>query len=151
MDEVVEHLMTKVAGFDLSAAERLMEAMNATFPYSQVDLTAEASAVVAHLSLPDEDDRHVLAAAVAAGATFLCSDDRTGFPSDAMAILGMEWITADDLLSTLIQESPETMLMVHRTAVSRMTGATDESTLAALRGAHAVRTADLMEALLKKS
>jgi hypothetical protein len=60
-------------------------------------------------------------------------------------------VTADALLSTLIEEAPEMMLKVHRTAVSRLPGATDTSTIAALRGAKAERTAELMEALLKKS
>jgi hypothetical protein len=40
------------------------------------------------------------------------------------------------------------MVEVHRIAVSSLTGATDESTLAALRRAGAMKTADLMAALL---
>lgn len=40
------------------------------------------------------------------------------------------------------------MLMVHRTVVARLPGASDESTLAALRAAKALRTAELMKDLL---
>lgn len=151
LDEAVEHLIEKIHGFDEAAAVRLMTAMNSTFPYSQVELTDEATAAVAGFTLIDEDDRHVIAAAVAAEAPFLCSDDLTGFPSEVLAALEIEWVTSDALLSTLIEEAPETMLKVHRTTVSRLRGATDESTIAALRSAKAERTADLMEALLKKS
>lgn len=149
--EAIEHLIENVESFDEAAGEGLVAAMNGTFPYSQVETTDDAVAAVAGFTLIDEDDRHVIAAAVAAEATFLCSDDRTGFPPEVMATLGIEWITADALLSALVEEAPDTMLRVHRTAVSRLTGATDESTIAALRGAKAERTADLVEDLLRKS
>jgi predicted nucleic acid-binding protein len=148
LGEVVAHLIENVAAFDAAAGERLVTAMNGAFPFSEVKPTEEATAAVAGFPLADEDDRHVIAAAVAAEATFLCSDDRTGFPPDVMSSLGIEPITSDDLPSTLIEEDPTTMLLVHRTAVSRLKGATDESTVAALRRAKATRTADLMTALL---
>lgn len=151
LDEAIRRMIQRVDGFDEASGERLMAAMNDTFPYSQVELTEEARARVADLVLVDDNDRHVIAAAVAAEATFVCSDDLTGFPPEVMAALGIEWVTADALLSTLVEEAPEAMLKVHRTAVSRLPGATDDSTIAALRVARAERTADLMEALLKKS
>lgn len=151
LDEAVRRLIEKVDGFNEESGSRLVAAMNGTFPYSQVELTDEATAAVADFSLIDENDRHVIVAAVAAEVTFVCSDDLTGFPPTVMAALGIEWVTADALLSTLVEEAPEAMLKVHRTAVSRLAGATDESTVAALRGANAERTAELMEALLKKS
>lgn len=149
LDEIVEHLIEKNEGFDEAAGERLVAAMNGTFPYSQVDLTDEATAAVADYALIDEDDRHVLAAAVAAEATLLCTDDRTGFPPDVMSALDIQAITSDALLSALIEEAPETMLRVHRTAVARLRGASDESTISALRAARCERTADLMEGLLR--
>lgn len=77
LGEVVEHLIENVEGFDVAAGERLVAAMNGTFPYAQVDLTAEARAAVSEFTLPDEDDRHVIAAAVSAEAAFLCTEDRT--------------------------------------------------------------------------
>lgn len=151
LDETIEHLIEKINGFDVDAGGRLVAAMNGTFPHAQVELTKEAEATVADFVLPDEDDRHVIIAAVTAEATFLCSDDRAGFPMEVMSSLGIEVITSDTLLSTLIEESSETMLKVHRMAVSRFPGATDESTITALRRAKVSRTADLMEELLKNS
>jgi len=46
----------------------------------------DASAVeaVAELWLPDADDRHVLAAAVALEADVLCTDNLKDFPTDTM-------------------------------------------------------------------
>lgn len=77
LKEVVEHLMENIDRFDYAAGERLVTAMNSTFAESLVEVTDEARAAVARFTLPDEDDRHVLAAAVAAEATILCSNDRT--------------------------------------------------------------------------
>ncbi|MFP5346351.1 MAG: PIN domain-containing protein [Actinomycetes bacterium] len=149
LDEVVEHLMENIEGFDNAAGERLVTAMNRTFPYSQVELTDEATAAVGRFTLTDEDDRHVIAAAVAADATFLCSDDRVGFPPEVMATLGIETITSDALLRNPGRGGTGGDDQVHRTATSRLPGATDESTIAALRGAKAYRTAELMEELLR--
>jgi len=55
------------------------------------------------------------------------------------------------LLSRLVTMHPSRMRDAHRTTVASLIGATDESTIAALRRAKATQTADLMEALLKKS
>jgi len=151
LDEVVEHLIENIDGFDQAAGQRLVAAMNGTFPYSQVALTQDAEAAVAGFALPDEGDRHVIAAAVAAEAAFLCSDDANGFPEDVMASLGIETVTSDALLSTLIEDASDIMFEVHRITVARLPGATDESVLAALRAARAVRAASLMEALLSCS
>lgn len=86
LDETVEHLIENVDGFDRDSGERLVAAMNGTFPYSQVEPTDDAVAAVAALDLPDEDDRHVIFAAVAAEAALLCTDDRKGFPLDTLAL-----------------------------------------------------------------
>ena len=66
LDETVGHLIKNVDAFDEAAGERLVAAMNRTFPYSHVNLTDEAIATVADFVLTDEDDRHVIAAADAA-------------------------------------------------------------------------------------
>lgn len=72
------------------------------------------------------------------------------FPAEVMAAVGIDLLTADALLSTLIEEAGEEMLKVHRTAVSRLRGGTDESTIVALKRARAFRTADLIAALLDR-
>ena len=101
--------------------------------------------------MPDEGDRRVLANAVAADADVLCTDNIKHFPPDVMAAVGIEAMTVGDLLSQLVEEFEDDMLVVHRIAVSRLPGATDESTIAALRRANATKAADLMAALLDRS
>lgn len=146
--EVVEHLTENIAGFDTAAGERLVVAMNGAFPAAEVEPDAGAVKLVAKLRLPDEDDRHVLAAAVAVEADVLCTDNLKDFPTDAMDEVGIQLMSSDALLSLLVTEFADGMLEAHHLAVSRFTGATDESTLAALRRAGAIKAAGLMGKLL---
>ena len=74
--EVVEHLAENIAEFDAAAGARLVAAMNGAFPAAEIEPDGDAEAVVAELLLPDEDDRHVLAAAVAVDADVLCTPRR---------------------------------------------------------------------------
>jgi len=146
--EVVAHLTENIAGFDAAAGARLVTAMNAAFPAAEVEPDADAVEAVADLRLPDEDDRHVLAAAVAVPADVLCTDNLKDFPTDTMDEAGIQLISSDALLSLVVTEFPDQMLAAHRLTVSRLPRATDESTLAALRRAGASRTADLVGRLL---
>lgn len=148
LHETVEHLSQNIDGFTVESGRRLVTAMNGTFPNSEVAPTAEDLKAVAELTLPDEDDRHVLAAAVAAEADVLCTDNIKHFPPEAMAAIGIEALTADGLLTTLVEEFEGDMLSAHRLTVSRLPGATDDSTIAALRRANVSHAADLMVALL---
>ena len=146
--EVTEHLMENVEGFDQAAAQRLVGAMNRAFPYAEVEPDEEHWRMLHDLSLPDEDDRHVLAASLAAEATVLCTSNTKDFPASLVAALGFEVLSPDQLLSRLVAEYGAQMLAVHRTAVASLKGATDESTVTALRRAGASTTADLIARLL---
>lgn len=146
--EVIEHLTANLPTFDAAAGQRLVAAMTAAFPYAEVDIDDAARELVAQLALPDEDDRHVLAAALAADAEILCTDNIKDFPTEAMKAVDIQVLTADDLLSLLITEYGDEMLDVHQTVVSRLPGATDQSTLATLQRAGAIRAANLINGLL---
>lgn len=61
------------------------------------------------LSLPDWRDRHVLAAAIAAKATLLVTDNLRDFPRRALAGYGIEPIAGDALLASLMAREPERM------------------------------------------
>jgi hypothetical protein len=61
--EATEHLMKNVPGFDHAAATRLVSAMNRAFPLAAVEPSDEDLGRLAGIPLPDENDRHVLAAA----------------------------------------------------------------------------------------
>ena len=135
--EVTEHLTRSVEGFDQAAAQRLVGAMNRAFPYAEAEPDEEHWRTLHDLLLPDEDDRHVLAASLAAEATVLCTSNTKDFPTHVVEPLGFEVLTPDQLLSRLVAEYGPQMIAVHRTAVASLKGATDDSTITALRRAGA--------------
>ena len=110
--EVVAHLTENIAGFDAAAGARLVTAMNAAVRAAEVEPDADAVEAVADLRLPDEDDRHVLAAAaaVAVQADVLSTDILKDFPTDTMNEAGIQLISADALLSLLVMDFPEEMV-----------------------------------------
>jgi len=96
--------MKNVEGFDQTAAQRLVGAMNRAFPYAEVEPDEEHWRTLHQVSLPDEDDRHVLAASLAADATVLCTSNIKDFPAHIAEALGFEVLTPDQLLSRLVVE-----------------------------------------------
>jgi predicted nucleic acid-binding protein len=112
MAEVTEHLERNVAGFDRAAGERLAYAMNRAFPFAEVEPSAEHWRVLPDMALPDEDDRHVLAAAIAAEATVLCTSNTKDFPAEAVELIGVEVLTPDHLSSVGRQHGPPSTRVV---------------------------------------
>lgn len=146
--EVTGHLVENIPAFDTAAGERLVRAMNQAFPYADVEPTNDNYAGLADVELPDEDDRHVLAAAITAEATVLCTSNVSDFPQSVVDRLGVDVLSPDELLSQLVVEYEAEMLAAHHIAVASLNAASDQSTVRALRGAQAPRTAALMARLL---
>jgi len=103
LGEVTRRLMEKLPGFTQESADRLVRAMNTAFPYAQRDAENKDFAKLADVVLPDEDDRHVIAAAIAALVDSVCTHDVGDFPIDVMQRFGMTVVTPDDLLCDLIR------------------------------------------------
>ena len=74
-------------------ADRLIELLERHFPEAMVEVGPRDLAAFDAVTLPDPDDRHVLAAALAAEADIICTDDKTGFPAAAAAIAGVQVLT----------------------------------------------------------
>lgn len=149
LSETTEHLIANVPDFTKESAVRLVDAMNRAFPFADVEPGPEDFGRLASLRLPDADDRHVIAAALAGEATMLCTANVKHFPDEQLAILGIEVITPDELIVRLVRDHPVRMVEVHAVAVSSLKGATDNSTLAALRRADAPLAADAVERALR--
>jgi predicted nucleic acid-binding protein len=58
------------------------------------------------VTLPDKDDRHVLAAAVRAGAQVIVTSNLKDFPSSALSAYGIEAQSPDDFVLNLLDLSP---------------------------------------------
>lgn len=149
--EMVRHLVNKVDGFTDGAGHRLVGAMNRAFPYAQVDESGPRPSLPSLVTLPDENDRHVIEAVIYAGATMLCTFNLKDFPGPLMRGLGCSVASPDELVEMLVEERPAAMLKVHRTVVAQLPGATDESTFRALRRAGAHVAAASIERLIRDS
>jgi predicted nucleic acid-binding protein len=62
--------------------------------------------LIESLVLPDPDDRHVLAAAVRAGAQVIVTYNLTDFPAETLARFGIEALHPDDFLVGLLDLAP---------------------------------------------
>ena len=63
--------------------------------------------LIATLTLPDPDDRHVLAAAIAAEARVIVTFNLTDFPADALAPHQITATHPDVFLTALLETAPE--------------------------------------------
>ena len=151
LQETVDHLVMNRSGFTRAAADALVAAVTNTFPYAQRDPQPEHFARIQHLALPDEGDRHVIAAALAAESDIVCTENTADFPDDLATEFGFVVLTPDRLLCRLIAEFPAIMRLVHETSVANLPGATDTSTFAALRKANAPQAAEAMKGLLNSN
>lgn len=70
---------------------------------------------IASLSLPDPDDRHVLAAAIRAGAEVIVTFNLRHFPTQTLSPFDIEALHPDDFLLSLLDMAPGTVC----TAVKR--------------------------------
>jgi PIN domain len=75
----------------------------------------------AGISLPDTDDRHVVAAAVQAHAQAIVTSNRSDFPAATLSGLGLEALHPDDFLLDQLDLSPPTILQVVREQAARTT------------------------------
>lgn len=71
------------------------------FPAAVVADDAALAAVEAELSLPDWHDRHVLAAAIVAGADLIVTDNLRDFPRRRLAAHGVIPVSADEYAAAL--------------------------------------------------
>ena len=70
--------------------------------------------LVHNLTLPDPNDRHVLAAAIHGGVKLIVTFNLSDFPASALEPYSVEAIHPDDFISGLFDEVPEVVLEVVR-------------------------------------
>ena len=75
--------------------------MAEAFPEAMVD---DFDALIDSIDLPDPDDRHVVAAAITAGAQLVVTNNARHFPTTALAPHGIAGISPDDLVVDLLKD-----------------------------------------------
>jgi predicted nucleic acid-binding protein len=107
LDEVFNNLVANHPELDAARLERTRELMEEAIPDALV--TGHLGLVDA-LELPDPDDRHVLAAAIRAGADVIVTSNVKDFPPDVLAEHGIEAQHPDVFLAYLTSLRPEVAL-----------------------------------------
>lgn len=82
--------------------------------HAQDSLVSGYERHVADLTLPDVDDRHVLAAAIECGADAIVTWNLADFPTTVAGSHGIQIWTPDDLLMNLLKENRHMVIQIMR-------------------------------------
>ncbi len=118
-DEWIRNVLAdrpEITSASLERTRRLMDQIN------DESLVTGYESRISTLSLPDPDDRHILAAAITAGAAVIVTFNLSDFPATALAPDGIRAMHPDAYLTALFDEVPERFLAAvreHRAALTR--------------------------------
>lgn len=99
------------------------------------------------LTLPDPNDRHVLAAAITAEASVIVTFNLADFPQAALAPFGVRALHPDNYLTALLKDAPDLFLAsvrAHRASLTRPPK-TAEAYLETLKANHLTHLAQQLE------
>jgi predicted nucleic acid-binding protein len=101
-------------GITPEESENRAQKANLAFPDA---LVQNYECLIEHLQLPDEKDRHVLAAAIKTNAHVIVSNNIKDFPEEVLENYGIKIKTADDFLTDIIDLNNETAIKAFREMV----------------------------------
>ena len=101
-------------GVSPEESEKRVQKANLAFPDA---LVQNYENLIDHLELPDEKDRHVLAAAIKTNAHVIVSNNIKDFPEVVPDCYGLKIKTADDFLTDIIDLNPETAIKAFKEMV----------------------------------
>jgi predicted nucleic acid-binding protein len=91
---------------------------NKAFPDAMVN---NYQRLIESLDLPDEKDRHVLAAAIKTNANIIVTENLKDFPNDYLASFGLSAKSSNDFLTDIIDLNPEKAVEAFRKLVLNRT------------------------------
>jgi hypothetical protein len=104
LDECFRSILANRPELSAAALGRTREAMSGAFPFALVTNFEDR---IPSIHLPDENDRHVVAAAVHGNASTIVTLNLRDFPAAALAPLGMTAAHPDDFVLERIAEAPQ--------------------------------------------
>jgi predicted nucleic acid-binding protein len=116
-DEWTRNLLIKRPDLNTNRLARLRVLMNENVPDS---LVTDFEHLIPALSLPDPDDRHVLAAAISTNANIIVTFNLKDFPDSILARHGIVAQHPDVFVSDLIERYPQQVFQSVDTILSRL-------------------------------
>lgn len=114
-DEWIRNLLADNPGLAREAIERTRDLMNRVLPAA---LVVGYESHIPKIAVKDPDDRHVVAAGIAARASLIVTWNVRDFPVKELAKHGLVRLTPDELLMDLYAAVPE--LLIDATARARV-------------------------------
>jgi predicted nucleic acid-binding protein len=111
-DEWREVMVRK--GVSVPEAEKRVEKANLAFPDA---LVQNYEGLIDNLTLRDEKDRHVLAAAIKTNANIIVTNNIKDFPEAYLQSFGLRATTTDDFLTDIIDLNPKQAVKAFREMV----------------------------------
>lgn len=102
-------------GVSIEESEKRIQKANLAFPHA---LVKNYEHLIGSFELPDEKDRHVVAAAIKCNAHLIVTNNVKDFPNTILGSLGIKIKTTDEFLSDIICLDPEIALDAFHEMVS---------------------------------
>jgi predicted nucleic acid-binding protein len=106
-DEWTRSLLRDQPSLDARRVARTRQLMDAHIPDA---LVTGYEPLIAELTLPDPNDRHVLAAAIHSGATIIVTKNLKDFPSSPLATHGIVAMHPDAFVRSLLGTNPDAVI-----------------------------------------
>jgi predicted nucleic acid-binding protein len=103
-DEWIRNLAADAPAIPLDRLQATCRLMNDALPGATV---AGYEHLISTVNLPDPDDRHVVAAAIASGASVIITWNLRDFPASALKKFGLRRQTPDAFLAELYDHAPD--------------------------------------------
>ncbi|MFB6374622.1 MAG: PIN domain-containing protein [Bradymonadaceae bacterium] len=107
LDECFDNLLANRADLDPEDLSRTRELMCEAIPDCLVE---DFQHHISELELPDEDDRHVLAAAIEAGASSIVTFNLDDFPNERLQSYDLQAVHPDDFVCELLRTEPDAVM-----------------------------------------
>ncbi|MDR3622414.1 MAG: PIN domain-containing protein [Paludisphaera borealis] len=106
-DEWMRNVLRDRPDMTRSQVEKIRDLMNS---HARDCLVRDFEGLITDLTLPDPDDRHVLAAAIKAGAEAVVTFNLKDFPTETLRGFGVVARHPDDFVVDLFDRAPEVVL-----------------------------------------